>query len=197
MYNNFIFVYLIFHLAYPTLCKESFIVIWIMFSFTNFEAINTISASNFFWFCFCAFTITLLASFLLFFFLGIGSSCSVMLTYFKFLSKLTNWPHFIFPLEWVSLYLCCRWTAYLLDYSWINLQSSEECLGPFIKHVLVAMVIFLLGETTFFVLWFPAWPFMGLVGDTASPFFLFMKWLSWLESALMIFLESVSPFYTC
>ena len=38
----FIVVYLIYHLAYPLLHKESFVVIHIMFIFTSFKMVNTI-----------------------------------------------------------------------------------------------------------------------------------------------------------
>ena len=76
---TFIVIFLILHLSFPTLRKESFVVIrshpessgviQIMFSVTNFERVNTISISKAFRVCFCDFTLALYIhffSFLLF-----------------------------------------------------------------------------------------------------------------------------------
>ena len=65
MYNTFIFVYLFFHLAYPTLREESFgVFIQVMYNFSQVEAINTIILLNFCCYCFYAFTFALLSQFL-------------------------------------------------------------------------------------------------------------------------------------
>ena len=54
-------------MAYPILRTDSFVVIIIMLSFTNIEAVNTISTSRFLWVYFCAFTLAFLAIFSLLF----------------------------------------------------------------------------------------------------------------------------------
>ena len=68
---------------------------------------------------------------------------------------------------------------------------------PCIKNVLVAPEIFSLGGIAFFAFHFPEWPFSGLVGEADYPTFLFLTWMSQLESALVICLEGVCPSYTC
>ena len=56
--------------------------IQIMFSLTNFEWVNTISISNFFWVCFCALTLALYSHCFSCFLWGMESSCSMMLASF-------------------------------------------------------------------------------------------------------------------
>ena len=75
MYNTFIFVYLICHLDYPTVRKESFwvmprgilllidkVILWFMYSVSLIKAINNISTAFFWCICFHAFNITLFNS---------------------------------------------------------------------------------------------------------------------------------------
>ena len=143
MCKTFIAVYLICHMDYLTLHKESFGVIWIMFSFTNFEMVNTISISKIFWVCFRAFTLALF-SHPPFFFLGIGSSCSMMLASLRLLSNLTELPHLVLSLEQASLYLCGPCAAYFLEYHLGTLHSSEEFPGSWNEHVFSSPVTFLL-----------------------------------------------------
>ena len=70
MCKNFIVIYIIFHLAYPTLRKESFGVILTMSGFINCEVVNNISILHTFWICFSAFTFVVSIQFFFLLFLG-------------------------------------------------------------------------------------------------------------------------------
>ena len=187
MCNNFIFVCLIIHLAYPMLCKESFGVIWIMFSFTNIEAVNTISTSNLFWVWFCAFTIALFSQF--FFLVFIGDRI-IMFHDVDFLhvsveiDGLTTlgfdagvgFVFFVWPLWGVLLGL---FLDYFTIFRGVSGAMRQACVSRISR--------LLTWRDSIFFLNFPVRPFSGLVGEADSPTFLFLKFLSQLESALIIF----------
>ena len=137
MCKTFIVVYLIFHLAYPTLRKESFGVIQIIFSFTNFKMVNTRIIFKVFWIYLCAFTLALFSQFLPFFFLRIGSPLSMMLASLTLMSNLTDLPCFFLPPERASLYVCVHCTAQFLEYYFSTLHFSEDFPGTFNKHVFI------------------------------------------------------------
>ena len=97
MGKTFIIIYLICHLAYPTLHKESFRVIQIMSSFTNYKMVNKIRIFTVLWICLGAFTLALFDQFLTLFLLGIGSPSSILLDSLMLLSNSTDLLHFVFP----------------------------------------------------------------------------------------------------
>ena len=70
MGKTHIIVYIIFPLSYPILRKESFGAIQMMFSFTNFKMVNTISISKVFRVCFCPFTLAVFSQSFFLIFLG-------------------------------------------------------------------------------------------------------------------------------
>ena len=173
MCKTFIVIYLICHLEYPTLRKDSFRFIQTVSGFTNCEVVNAISISHACWICFSNFTITLFCQFFLLF-LGDRSImlCDVVLL--DSAVKIESLMTFFLPTYLDSVYLCGRFAAYFLEYSFSTLHYSEECTGPCSKHVLSAPVVFSLGETIFFVLHLLTQPLSGLVDKAASPPFIFL-----------------------
>ena len=158
-----------------------------MSGFTNCEVVNTIIILRACCIWFSAFTLVVFSQFFSFSFLGIGAPCSMMLDSLTLLSNSTVLLRFVFPTDHASLYLCGCCAAYLLEYSFITLHSSECFPGPCSKIFLSAPVVLSFRETSFFVLRLPARPFLGLVVEAAYTHFVFMTWLSRFSSDLRIF----------
>ena len=137
----------------------------------------------------------LVVTFVPLFFLEIGSPLFTMvLNYWVLLSNLMALPRLGLPPERASigLLVCCA--EYFSEQTLSTLHSSEGFPGPCNNHVFFAPVDALIGWPTFFVLRLPSRPFLGLVGEVASPPYRFLRWPSRLDSTLVGILEGFPPF---